>query len=155
MLIKKKLRTALAASLCSFALLGGLQVLPASAVTSGTYESDTIKYTNYERTKRGLVALKSSTCLDTYAERQARAMASQARLFHQSMSPILSACGLEAVGENVAVGYGSGKSVTAAFMASSGHRENLLRSRFRTMAVGAYLDSKGRWWVSEVFGDPR
>jgi uncharacterized protein YkwD len=142
-------------------LLGGLGLLAvpltqaAQASASGTYENSVYVNTNIQRDKYDRVALKGSRCLDTFAERQAKAMAAQRRIYHQNLSPILSTCNLSTVGENVAYGYPNGKSVVAAWMRSPGHRANILNTKYRLIAVGAYQDSSGSWYVSQVFGRSR
>lgn len=138
------------------AVIFGPATMPASALSaSDTYEADVIKYANVERAKKRVALVKANSCLDRYAEAQAKAMATKKRMYHQSMSPILKACNLNLVGENVAFGYGSGKSVTAAWMKSPSHRANLLNSKHRLIGVGAYKDSRGYWYVSEVLGRSR
>jgi uncharacterized protein YkwD len=129
-----------------------LAFTPASAVTSTTYESDVIKWTNVQRVNRDKVAVKAQSCVDRYAERQAAWMASHKLLKHQSMSTILDACNLSLVAENIAFGYGTGGRVVAAWMRSPGHRANLLNYKARYIGVGAVQDSNGIWWVSQVFG---
>ena len=142
-------------------LLGGLGLvaLPftqsAQASPSQTYETSVYNNTNIQRANYDRVALKGSPCLDTFAERQAKAMAEQRRIYHQDLRPILQACNLSTVGENVAYGYPDGKSVVSAWMRSSGHRANILNSNFRLIAVGAYQDSRGSWYVAQVFGRSR
>lgn len=145
---------ALAAALGAGLLLGP-SVGTAAAVSSGTYEKDVISYSNQERAAKKLVKLKASSCLDRYAESQARTMAKQKKMYHQDLAPILKACKLRRVGENVAYGYTSGKSVTAAWMKSPGHRANLLTRQHRLIGVGAYQDSNGRWYVAQVLGQAR
>ncbi|WP_114559335.1 CAP domain-containing protein [Desertihabitans aurantiacus] len=146
-----RLASALVAGAASLTLLAP----PAQAVTSTTYEADTIKYTNAERTKRSLGKVASNSCVDRYAERQAAAMAKSKRMYHQSLKPILTECKLSAVGENVAVGYTSGSSVVKAWMGSSGHRANILNSRYTRIGVGAVKGTDGRWYVAQVFGRGR
>jgi uncharacterized protein YkwD len=126
------------------------QVAQASA--SQTYETSVYNNTNVQRAKHDRVALKGARCLDTFAERQARRMADQQRMYHQDLGPILKACNLSMVGENVAYGYSSGKAAVNAWMNSSGHRANILNSRYRLIAVGASQDEDGRWYVAQVFG---
>jgi uncharacterized protein YkwD len=139
-------------------LLGalGLLVVPAGqsahASASDTYEKSVYVNTNMQRSQHGRAALNGAKCLDRYAERQAKAMAQKRQMYHQSLGPILQACHLNRVGENVAYGYPGGKSVVAAWMASPGHRANILNSKYRLIAVGAYRDSRGTWYVSQVFG---
>jgi uncharacterized protein YkwD len=139
-------------------LAGALMVLliltfaPASAMTSTTYEYDVIKWTNVKRVDRDLVALKSQSCVDRYAERQAAWMASHRTLKHQNLGTVLDACGLTRVAENIAYGYATGGRVVSAWMRSPGHRANLLNSKMRWIGVGAVQDADGVWWVSQVFG---
>ena len=136
-------------------LLLGPMADPAAAVTTTTYESYVVKYANLERAKRDLAKVSPSACLDGFAERWARNMAAKQRMYHQSLGPILSTCKLSEVGENIAFGYPSAKSVTAAWMASPPHKANLLNSRHRLIGVGAVKDKNGWWWVSEVLGRSR
>jgi len=136
----------------SGALLAGSIVQPAAASASGSYEHSVQTRTNAERVDRDLKRVKKSACLDAFAEKQARAMAAQGRIFHQDLDPILAKCHLSQVGENVAFGYPSGKAVTAAWMNSPRHRQNLLNPRHRLIGVGAYTDADGHYYVSQVLG---
>lgn len=124
----------------------------ASAAPSDTYEQDAARYANAERTTRGLPELAGASCLDSYAERLAAALAREQRLRHSNLGIILRACNLRTVGENVAYGYPNGRSVTSGWMASPGHRANLLNSAFRGVGIGAVQDGAGRWWVAQVLG---
>ncbi len=137
------------------ALVLALTVAPAPAahaISSTTFEKDVHTLANKERAKRGLARVSHSPCLDRYAEAQAKAMAQKKKMYHQDLQPILRACKLSTVGENVARGYSSGSSVTKAWMNSPGHRANILGSRYRSIGVGAYQDSKGTWYVAQVLG---
>ena len=125
---------------------------PPSSNAGDVYESDVITASNQERTSRGIGALASQACVDKYAESQSQKMASESRMYHQDLRPILEDCDLQAVGENVAYGYSDGRAVTAGWMASPGHRENLLNPRYRLIGVGASRNSQGRWYVAQVFG---
>jgi uncharacterized protein YkwD len=134
----------------SVALVGPLPT--AEAAVGRNYENSFARAANSERTQRDRVRLKWGRCLDRYAEAQARRMAKRQKLVHQKMGPILRNCDMRMVGENIAVGYPSGKAVTRAWMKSSGHRANILKKEYRRYGAGAYRDSNGRWWVSHVFG---
>ena len=117
------------------------------------YAEQAFAATNAQRTGRDRSKLRESSCLTRVAERWARSMAGKGRLEHQSLKPILRRCDLTLVGENIAVGYPSGKAVVnRGWMHSAGHRENILRPQFRLMGIGAHRDGSGRWWVSQVFG---
>ena len=95
---------------------------PGSA--SDHYEADVVTATDAERVAAGLLRLTPQGCVDRYAEAQAQRMAAEQRMYHQ----VLAACGLGRVSENVAYGYATGSEVTAAWMASPGHRANILQS---------------------------
>lgn len=138
--------------LIGLGLVVGGPISAAEAAHGAKYEKSAARHTNAERTSRGLVKLRWSSCLDRYAEAQAMRMAQRQSLQHQSLGPILRHCNLRSTGENIAVGYPSGKSVTRAWMNSPHHRENILRKEYRNYGLGAYKDSHGRWWVSHVFG---
>jgi len=124
----------------------------AQASPSQTYETSVYNNTNVQRAKHDRVALRGARCLDIYAERQARRMADEQRMYHQQLGPILKACRLSIVGENVAYGYSNGRAAVTAWMNSSGHRANILNTRYRLIAVGAAQDDDGRWYVAQVFG---
>jgi uncharacterized protein YkwD len=111
--------------------------------------------TNRERTGAGLVPLTAQSCVDSYAEAQAARMAAEGRMYHQDLAPILSTCRLSTVGENVAYGYRDGAAVMAGWMASPGHRANILNSSYRLLGVGAAQDAQGRWYAAQVFGTLR
>jgi uncharacterized protein YkwD len=137
------------------ALVGGPLVQPAAASVSGRYEHSVNVHTNVERGDRHLALLKKSTCLDRYAELQARTMAKKQKMYHEKLGPVLSKCHLREVGENVAFGFPTGEAVTAGWMNSPPHRENLLNPGHRLIGVGAYQDSHGWWYVSQVLGAHR
>lgn len=146
-------RILLGTLMAAAALTAGPAVVSADAAyTSTSYESDVVRYANAERVKKRLAQMSSSACVDRYAEAQASRMAKAKRMYHQDMLTIARACRLRIVGENVAYGYTSGKAVTSAWMASPGHRANLLHRDFRLIGVGAVQASNGRWYVSQVFG---
>ena len=126
------------------------QVAQASA--SGTYENSVYANTNVQRAKYDRVSLKGAKCLDRFAERQAAKMAAEQRMYHQQLGPILKACKLSMVGENVAYGYPNGKAAVSAWMKSPGHKANILNKNYRLIAVGAAQDKDGRWYVAQVFG---
>jgi uncharacterized protein YkwD len=151
----RQIRTIVLGLLGALALLAAPLTQSAQASASGNYEKSVHILTNAQRAHDGRTALKGSRCLDIFAERQARAMARKGKIYHQNLLPILDRCRLSTVGENVAYGYPSAKAVVAAWMKSPGHRANIVNSKYRLIAVGAYQDSKGTWYVSQVFGRTR
>jgi len=145
---------ATAATLTMLVTAAGVATAPAQAQSSaGKYAQQAFTATNANRTHDGLEELRASDCLKQAAVRQAKAMAQQERIFHQDLGAVLKSCMLSSAGENVAAGYRTGKSVVnAGWMASDGHRANILNPSFRLMGIGARKGHDGRWYVSQVFG---
>ena len=123
-----------------------------AASASDTYEGQIATSTKAERSKRSLPTISWQACLDGYAERQARAMAAAQRLYHSDVSAMLRDCKLSYAGENVAMGYPTGTAAVAGWMASAGHRANILDPHYRLYGHGAVQDSQGRWWAANTFG---
>ncbi|MFP5309740.1 MAG: CAP domain-containing protein [Actinomycetes bacterium] len=143
------LRVLLAAILAAIATL--VPITPADA--SADLEAQFLSAINSERTSRGLAALSSSGDLVSVARQHSRKMADQQNLHHNpSLGSQVS--GWKKVGENV----GKGPSVSrihAAFMASSGHKANILDADWTQAGVGVAVDADGRIWVTEVFRLPK
>ena len=72
-------------------------------------------------------------------------------MFHQDLHKVQKRCGVGLAGENVAYGYRDGPSVVMAWMASPGHRANILKRGYRLIGVGAVMKDDV-WWVAQVFG---
>jgi uncharacterized protein YkwD len=53
-------------------------------------------------------------------------------------------------GENIAMGFGSSVSVFNAWMASPGHRANILKAAYTQMGIGRV--SAGGWWCQQFGG---
>ncbi|KHL15825.1 uncharacterized protein YkwD [Mumia flava] len=121
----------------------------------GVYERRVVRHTNRKRTNRGLRGLRRSACLDRFAQRSANRIARNGRLTHQNLRPVLDRCNAWMVGENIAYGYVWPRRVVRAWMASPGHRANILQRRYRRIGVGMARDASGTVWVAQVFGQPR
>ncbi len=126
-----------------------------AAVSVATYQTSVRTLTNAERHRRSLGSLAVGPCVTKYAVAWAKHMAKTRVLVHQNLQPIMKACRLAWVGENIAYGYQTPKAVVAAWMKSPGHRENILRKQFTRIGVGAAKDKNGVYWVSQVFSRPR
>lgn len=123
-----------------------------AASASSTLEHSVHMNTDNQRVMHDRAILKKRICIDDFAERHARRMATEQRMYHQDLGPILKACKLSMVGENVAYGYSTGKSVVNAWMNSPGHRANILNKDYRIDGVGAYKGKDGRWYIAQVLG---
>jgi uncharacterized protein YkwD len=117
------------------------------------YQRRAFATTNNRRADHGLTELRKADCVQRYAVRQAKRMAAQENMYHQQLGPILTECGLGAVGENVAYGFRTGRLVVnQGWMKSAGHRANILNPVYRLMGVGARKGDDGVWYVAQVFG---
>lgn len=128
---------------------------PASAVTSGTVSGDESQFLtllNRERVNRNLPALVSDGELASTSRSWSQHMASRVKLYHD---PNLAAVATyvepswRSVGENVGAGY-SVQSLHDAFMASKGHRDNILSGRFNRVGIGVAFGG-GKTWVTVRF----
>ena len=120
--------------------------------------------TNTEREKLGLPVLARSTALMKAAQLQANQMAAMKTMSHDlpgaafpSLGSRLDAVGyrMSASGENIAEGYSSAATAVAGWMTSTGHRENIVSTRFTEMGAGVATASNGRRFFTQVFGRPR
>lgn len=121
-----------------------------SARTVATYEARVIYEVNRQRTRYGRVKLYSSSCPDRYAERWAAYLARTWRFYHQGLRPILGACRATVVAENLARGGVGADRIVALWMASPGHRANILDRRLTRIGVAAVY-KRGQWVVAADF----
>ena len=127
-----------------------------SARASTTYQAAIFGSSNHARRAHHRAAFRHQACVQRYAVRQAARMATQQRMFHQDLGPVLRNCHLRKAGENVAYGFGTGSSVvTDGWMRSPEHRRNLLDPDFRVLGSGARLGRNGLWYAVQVFGRHR
>jgi uncharacterized protein YkwD len=138
-------------TLCVAATLALGVGAPAHSATADGYGAAAVKATNAVRSARHLHRLRVDACLQRHAAAQAAKMAAQQRMFHQDIRVPLRACHLRMVGENVAVGFGTGRGlVRNGWMKSPPHRANLLRPQFRLVAVAARRGNDGLWYASQL-----
>ena len=148
------MRTFLVATLLALAWLAP-SAAPAGARGSdeAAYASAAVRATNAARAEHDRRALHVSDCLHRFAVKQAAAMAAAGSIYHQDLGAVMSGCGLNAAGENVAAGYPTGRSVVRqGWMKSAGHRTNILSRSFRLVAVAARRGGDGTWYAAQVFG---
>ncbi len=123
-----------------------------------------IELTNIERAARGLPQLVAEPLLAEIGRAHSREMSDMAYFSHTSPTSSLKtpldrylAGELHRptwalVGENLF--YCSIVDVErghTAFMNSKGHRENILEPRYERMGVGIYVNTKGEFYVTEMF----
>lgn len=138
-------------------------VMPSSIVMTQE-EVKFVELTNIERASRGLSQLEIDSELVEIARKHSREMSDKRYFAHESPIPSLKTpldrylAGISQrpswalVGENLF--YCSIVDVQrghAALMNSEGHRENILEGKFERLGVGAYTNSRGEFYVTEMF----
>ena len=120
--------------------------------------------TNQERLKAGLPPLKWNDSLANSASAYAQDMAARNYFAHNSpegSTPVdrARAAGYPPygwgglyVGENLARGYGSPEGAMQGWMASEGHRQNLLNPKYREIGVGVAVAPSGALVWAQEFG---
>ena len=108
--------------------------------------------TNAQRTAAGLSPLAYRSC--SVPASFALKLATEGALYHNSLTTVLSACGgTTTAGENIARGYTSVSAVTAGWMASAGHKANILNPNFKIISVGVAQAANGTYyWVENFVG---
>jgi uncharacterized protein YkwD len=99
-----------------------------------------IDLVNITRVANGLVALNCRDALIPLAEIRAQETVTLFSHTRPNGSPWYSLDPSIMNGENLAIGYGTAQTVFDAWMASPGHKANILRPEFRSMGIG-YLYS--------------
>lgn len=128
---------------------------PRVSAVNTAYEGAVLREVNRVRARRGLPALRASSCLDAFAESRARRLAGDRALVHFGLGRVFDRCGGSILGENLARGRRlSAARVVDAWLRSPGHRANVLRTGFRGAAVGAWRASDGTIYVSMVYRAP-
>ncbi|SDQ43311.1 CAP domain-containing protein [Quadrisphaera sp. DSM 44207] len=126
---------------------------PQSAATQAE-ECRDLANINATRAQHGLAPLKGLQAdLTGYARRHAQEMAAQGRLWHD-MAALKAAvpAGWTKLGENVALNSRGIDAIHTAYLASPGHRANILDPAFTTVGIGVWHDSRGVVFNSEDFG---
>ena len=134
--------------LAIFMLLG--LAIPKHAEATSSPERYMAALINKSRAAYDRGALGLNNSLSNYARKWSATMASKNRLYHNPyLAQWLRTWSWRILGENVGVG-GSILSLHRAFVASPGHRANILDRRFRNVGVGI-VSSGGRLWVTVIF----
>lgn len=128
---------------------------PVTVSTQAATEAQVLKLVNEERAKVGCSALAANSSLTKLAEAFSDDMA--ARNFFDHTDPdgatpwdrAAKAGITDLGGENIARGQADAAAVMEAWMASPGHRANILNCDFKTLGVGVHLGPGGPWWTQD------
>lgn len=125
----------------------------------------TISWTNVQRGENGLPPLKENIQLDMIATLRLEDMFKNQYFAH--VSPVSSSAmtvaqsvgyGYIALGENLALGnFGGDEKLVEAWMASPGHRANILNARYQEIGVAVrkgIFEGDSVWIAVQVFGLP-
>jgi len=129
------------------------QAYTPSAATTAAFEARVIYQINVQRARYGRAKLAANWCPDWFAERWSPYLARTWTFSHQSMSRILTGCHAARAGENLARGYTTADRTVAAWMASPGHRANVLDRGLTRIGVAAVY-ARGQWIVTADFTRP-
>jgi len=125
---------------------------PSAAVTA-QYEARILYLVNRQRLSHSTHSLALSACPERYAEGWAAYLARTNYFVHRNMWTYLSACKGSRVAENMGRGNVSADRMVAAWMASPGHRKNILNGLLTQIGVGAVF-AHGQWTVVTDFRRP-
>jgi uncharacterized protein YkwD len=154
MAISSPLRRTVAAALLTVAMTAGV-LLPAGVAGAGTPSQDEhafLQKLNQARTGAGLSPLVSDPELVPTSRTWSQHMAGRNQLSHDpNLVAIVSQIepAWQGVAENVGVGY-SVQSLHDAFMASAGHRANIMKPGYNRVGVGV-VHAGGKIWVTVRF----
>jgi uncharacterized protein YkwD len=134
------LRAAIAVVLAVTGLVAASSASPAQAAVTQTYlngyELQVVNAINAERTKHGLSKLRYTSCPDGYGERWALKLRTSSTLYHQSMTTVMNGCHATRAAENIARARTSAVNLVKLWMASPGHRANILDRYVNQVGVG-------------------
>ena len=150
----KKIIAAVTAIAVTVLVLLSAIAAPTAADPNAAFAAEVLRLTNVERVANGLVPLHGLTHTNLNAAAQLRAVEiveywSHTRPDGRSWMSVLPEFGIEwnAVGENLARGQGTPEMAVQDWMASPGHRANILDTRFTHMGVGVYFAQGEYHWV--------
>jgi uncharacterized protein YkwD len=137
---------------------------PTAPAPSTTVGEQVVARTNGARRAAGLAPLGTSAALVHAAELQTAQIVRVGTLAHDlpgttypSLAARLAAVhyAMRAAGENIGQGYSAPAEAVAAWMASSGHRANILSASYTEMGAATARARDGSLVWVQVFGAPR
>jgi hypothetical protein len=145
----------------NFALTGKISVL---GLSSNIDENSIVKLTNKERIKAGLTPLNSNSVLNNAARQKAYDMLARNYWSHYApdgTSPwsFFSKSGYKYnyAGENLARNFSTSAGVMSGWMASQGHKENILNPKYSDLGVAVVngkMDGKDTTLVVAMYAQP-
>jgi uncharacterized protein YkwD len=115
---------------------------------------EALNLTNEIRAQSGAAPLVINSSLVVAAQSHSNLMAKNQNLTHDGWSKTILEAGYQGAGmaQNIAQGFPTVQSTLAAWLDSTGHRENLLYSKWTETGFGCTVDGFGRMWWTQNFG---
>lgn len=128
-----------------------------NGATNASYSTKVLELVNEQRKANGLSALTTTSALQQAADKRAKEIVSNfshTRPDGTSGVTVLPEYSISyrAWGENIAYGQRTPAAVMDAWMNSSGHRANILSSKFGKVGIGCYEKNGTLYWT-QVFTD--
>ena len=121
-------------------------------------EAEVLRLVNAERTSRKLPPLALNSSLSSVARLKSQDFINKNYFAHQSPtygSPFdmmkKQGIGFVAAGENIAKGQNTAAAVMKSWMASPGHKANILSAVYNQIGIGTAKDSKGNLYWTQMF----
>lgn len=166
--MRRSLRLSLSAAVTVGIVLTPLSLAASATATTATVPSATVSTTatqtpeqqigtliNEQRARAGLPPLTVYVSLSSASEVWAAHLARNGLFEHSSSgwrSDRLGPAGWAATGENIAAGYTTARGAMDGWMASPGHKANILNSSYRGVGIGYVSGGPyGHYWVT-IFG---
>ncbi|GAB1642225.1 CAP domain-containing protein [Krasilnikovia sp. MM14-A1259] len=130
----------------------------AAAVSTSTLQTQLVTYTNNTRVRAGCKAIRVDSRLLLAARGHSAYQAQTNRMSHIGSHGSSFVDRAHAAGyrypqsENVAYGYRTASETMKAWMASPGHRANILNCQAKSFAVGVIYASNGTPYYTQMFG---
>jgi uncharacterized protein YkwD len=125
----------------------------AAALTVTEARTEMVKLVNSARANAGCAAVKINTYLNSAAQAHATDMSVNKYFSHTSKDGTTWSARIKKHGyaypggENIAYGYSTPAGVMKAWMASDGHRKNIVNCKFKVIGVG--WAAGGNYWVQD------
>ena len=121
-----------------------------------SFAEQVVQLVNAERAKAGLAAVTLDKTMESAAlvrAKETEVSFSHTRPNGSSFSTALTEAGVsfKGSGENIAYGQKTPEDVMNGWMNSSGHRANILNSKFTKIGVGYYQNAKGTNYWTQLF----
>lgn len=117
-------------------------------------EKDILNLINDYRTSNGLSKLSELSIITTQTDNHTQYMISKNKASHDNFNNrkkfLVQNAQASRVGENVAYGYTTAKSVVKAWIKSDSHRKNI-EGDFNHFNITAEKNKNGRWYYTNIF----